>query len=180
MSRSIMFFTMVALLAACGPKPAKVMEESPKPAKENPAAQADQRVVPEAPKPAFVSAGIKKTPCYGTCKVFEVNFYARGYATYNGKSNVKMTGQWRADLSREKCSEILEKAQMANYFELSDTYPANGKIIPDLPFTITYVEFGEKRKEIKNNHDAPQALSDFEAYLEEVVAELTWQKMDGE
>jgi hypothetical protein len=182
MNRNLLLGLVVLLLIACGPKPAKVMEEQPAPEPEKTEATTDQRAVPEAPnpKPAFVAAGIKKTPCYGSCKVFEVRFDARGYATYLGKSNVKMEGNWRADLSPAQCSMILEKAQRADYFSLSDIYPASGKVIPDLPYTITFVEFGEEKKEIKNNHDAPRELADFEAYLEDLIKELEWRKEGGE
>ena len=64
----------VSLFTACGPKPAKVMEAPPS---ENEEVQKEMEVEPEimVAKPAFGSAGIKKTACYGSCPVYRQPSY---------------------------------------------------------------------------------------------------------
>jgi hypothetical protein len=175
-----MILSIFVFLGACSPKNAKVMEDKKETSDVHEDAVKQQKVESPKPKPAFVAAGIKRTPCYGKCQVYEINFYAKGYATYEGKSNVKKMGKYRADLDRAQARIILEKAQEAGYFEAQSAYPADGKIISDFPYTITYVEFGEERKEIKNNYDAPQSILDFEAYLDEVASSLDWKEEKGQ
>lgn len=175
-----MILSAIVLLSACSPKNAKVMEDKKETTEVQEEAVKPQKSETPKAKPAFAAAGIKRTPCYGKCKVYEVNFYAKGYATYEGKSNVKKIGKYRAELGMEQARLILEKAQEAGYFEAENEYPADGKTIPDFPYTITYVQLGEERKEIKNNYDAPQAILDFEAYLDEVASSLDWKEEKGQ
>lgn len=125
-------------------------------------------------------ARIKKTPCFGQCPVFEASIYANGRVIYIGRKFVERTGTYEASLSKTQLENLLNKAVAANYFSLASTYPTEGRTITDLPSTITYVKIGTQEKEITNNHDAPQALRDFEKLFTGTLEELDWKPISND
>ncbi len=131
-------------------------------------------------RPAFVSASVQKTPCYGKCPAFEIKFEATGVATYIGKKHVKRLGTWTATIGGKEYTTILEAAQKINYFNLSRTYPEDGKFITDLPFTITSLHFGSDKHKIRNNIDAPEDLISYENFLIELGESLKWTEVTKE
>ena len=179
---SIIVIGLISFIA-CSPKNSSKIVEQEKP-KEEPKPveimedKTEKTVI--AVKPAFVSASIKKTACYGKCPVFELKFDATGVATYSGKKNVKKIGDWTARIGGKQYTQILEAAQKINYFNHPKTYPDNGKIIPDFPFTITSLHFGNQKHVIRNNIDAPQELIDYENYLIELGDSLEWMQIANE
>jgi hypothetical protein len=69
----------------------------------------------------------------------------------------------------------MQTAERTRLFEMEDKYPAGQQQIADLPsHFITYVEGGRK-KSIHIKYEAPQALADFEKYLDALIENLSWQ-----
>jgi len=171
---------------ACSPKTStKVVKTTPvkesqevKPMAHNETEGEGKDVMKTTPpiRPAFVSASVQKTPCFGKCPSFKITFDAKGYATYEGKKNVDRMGSWRAKIGGKECTAILAEAQKIGYFNMPKTCPANGKFIADLPFTITTLEFGGQKHQIRNNVDAPQELINYENYLIELAETLDWKE----
>lgn len=182
MKEILIFILVIAAIGfiACTPKVKKVVEQPTevKPADVTPPkGDISQDEPAPASKPAFGKATIRKTACYGNCPVFELTFDGAGKAYYKGKKHVKRIGNWEAPITRNHTSMILEKAQSIKYFKLDDEYPINGKIIADFPFTFTHLKFGSQEKTIANNHDAPDALHDYETFLIELGESLNWEKI---
>ncbi len=128
-------------------------------------------VDPDVPR---VLASLQKTPCFGRCPVFEVRVYSDGKAVYNGQRFTDRKGIYEASVSKEALSALLEEVAALNPDALSEEYPRNGRKIPDLPSTIVYINTGTVEKKIANNHDAPQALLDFERYFLDWIELLNW------
>lgn len=179
----------VVLFIACNPKTTNKVTEvaNPKmdtPKKVNPTAgnataepagaAGGDETTPMNSKPAFVSASIRKTPCFGKCPVFSVEFSGTGKAFYKGKKNVKRIGEFEADITHIQRGMILEKAQQIGYFNMAKTYPKEDQMIADFPMTITNIKFGRQNKTVTNNSDAPQELIDFENFLLEMTETLKW------
>ncbi len=120
-------------------------------------------------------AGYEKTPCYGQCPVFKVRFYADGKVTWYGHMNVERLGNYEAKVEQSVISGIQKKALEIGFYKFEEEYPVNYKIA-DLPYTITFVRYGDKAKAVRNMTDAPEALVMFEEYLEGIIGKLDWKK----
>lgn len=130
-------------------------------------------LLPQAEPRLFAS--LKRTPCYGRCPVYEVQFYSNGQALYNGERNVQRQGIYLASVPDSTIRRILEKAEEIRFFSLSNLYPENGKPIADLPQSIIYFNDGRQEKTITNNHLPPKELLAFERLLDSLAAGLNWQ-----
>lgn len=120
-------------------------------------------------------ASLKRTPCYGRCPVYEVQFYSNGQALYKGEQNVPLNGIYLGNVPDSTIQQILEKAMNIGFFSLSDFYPEKGEPIADLPQSITYLNDGRQEKTIVNNHLAPVELIRFERFLDSLTNAIQWQ-----
>lgn len=178
-------FIMLSILACSdktGPTalPPKAEVEVPnRPEREEPieVVSPESKVETEIEEQVVLVARIKKSPCFGKCPVFEAVLYSDGSASYKGKKNVEMLGEYEAQASEELAKLILEKAETIKYFELEDTYPTSGRLIKDIPNTVTELNKNGQKKQITNNHNAPQELQDFEKYLLTTFDSLNWKKV---
>jgi hypothetical protein len=180
---------MILMIWSCSDKtgptalpPKAEVEAPPRPEREEPV----EVVSPESKaetvevEKVMLIARIKKTPCFGKCPVFEAILFSDGTATYKGKRNVEKVGEYEAKASLELIKLIQEKAAAISYFDFEKTYPANGKMIKDIPNTVTEINKNGQKKQITNNHNAPQELQDFEKYLLTTFDSLNWKKVQGD
>jgi len=131
---------------------------------------------PKAAQP-YVLASIQKNGCFGNCPEYEFVIMSTGIATFHGKKYTPKVGSFKADMSAGKRLDLEEKIKAFNILSLKKMYPSNGNFIKDLPDTYILVNLHGKRIIIRNNHDAPKALLDFEKYLESVIERLEWYKV---
>jgi hypothetical protein len=161
----------VAILFACNRKNAN-QSEKPAPTVPVPTPPAGDKAPPkEGP---YQMAGFEKTACFGKCPTFQVKFYSDGRVTYNGKMNVERLGMYEARTDNATLKRIKDKANEVGYFDFYNEYPV-GKRIADLPSTITFLRVGDMEKQVKDTHEGPEKLKEFERYLEEIINGLTWK-----
>lgn len=122
----------------------------------------------------YVVSAIKKTPCYGKCPAFEAKFFSDGRVTWHGKKHTERIGHYEAFITPEQLATLQLEVNQQKYFSLAESYPMNGKMISDLPQTITSVNTGKTAKTIINQYDAPLALQTYETYLLQVLDKLNW------
>lgn len=122
-------------------------------------------------------ASIRRTGCRGQCPAYEAKVFSNDSVSYNGIVFVEREGLYEAQADSAWTKAILDKAFKINYFELRDTYPESGKLILDLPSVITSLHLNTTEKTIKNNYDAPEALTEFEAFFEAQLEQLRWSKV---
>ena len=67
-------------------------------------------------------------------------------------------------------------AYEGKFFKMSTIYPASEKIIEDLPDTYIMVSDNVHQIIIRNNHDAPTDLVEFQNKIERMIEELKWEK----
>ncbi|MBP7273804.1 MAG: hypothetical protein KA974_08170 [Saprospiraceae bacterium] len=121
---------------------------------------------------------IKRTGCYGKCPVYEAIFYENGNVDYIGNRNVEKEGKYSARLEKTALQALKMKISEAKFLEMSDKYPIEGKMIPDLPNTITTIYDGSTiKKQVKNNHNAPESLLILEKYIDAALDGLKWNKI---
>lgn len=123
----------------------------------------------------------QKSACFGFCPTYNYTLYQNGMVRYNGHQFVEPLGTRYALATDEWWKPILARIQQIDFFNLANIYPTDEKMyIPDLPnIIITIKEFG-KRKSVIDNHDAPEALKDFEHFIEERFREIDFNKGIGE
>lgn len=119
---------------------------------------------------------MQKTGCYGKCPDYEFILQSNGDATYIGKKNVPRLGRYTAHAKAGFIFSIKSEIKEGNFFKMSTIYPSNSKIIEDLPDTYLMVSDNSNQIIIRNNHDAPTELIEFQNKIESMIEELEWVK----
>lgn len=170
-----LIFAALALvvIAACTRKSANTTQApavTEKPQPERPAAEPKEE--------AWQVAGFQKTACFGRCPVYQVKFFSDGKVTWYGQLNVERKGWYEARVQPEVLKSIRDKAHAVHFWDFYNEYP-QGRKVADLPGTITYVRAGDMEKQIIDTHQAPDALKEFEKFMEDLINTLTWRATEG-
>ncbi len=184
MRNVILLFTALLVFGACSRKtaptapaePGKTVVVDPPPAEEPEPLPPPVEDLEKKPPQKILIASLKRTACFGQCPAFELRFYNNGVVTYEGKAHVERLGLYESFVNLSVLTEIQNRASEIGYFSLAGKYPTERDPIVDFPNTITFVRMGDQKHSIINNHDAPQALIDFERYLEQLGEERSWRK----
>lgn len=142
---------------------------------ENTVNQKNPNEIPELSK-VYRVVTIQKTGCYGNCPDYEFILQSNGDATYIGKKNVPRIGKYLAKAQPGFLFSIKDQIQKGNFFKMSTIYPTNEQVIEDLPDTYIMVSDNIHQIIIRNNHDAPRELIDFQNELEGMIEKLDWKK----
>ena len=175
----ILFFASV-LFFSCSKKRQAVVVPSPSfdiDEEVNEPAKADIKPTPKVPPRPYVMVSLQKNGCFGNCPEFEFIVLNNGLATFHVKKHTSMIGHYRANLYPGFLMELKSKVDKYQYFSFEKMYPADGKFINELPDTYTLVNLDGENRIIRNNHDAPKALLDFENYLADIIDKLDWKKI---
>ena len=132
------------------------------------------KIIGDSLSNAEVLYSIEKTPCFGTCPVFEMRIYQNGEVIYRGVRHVEQIGVFEAQLSKTTMDLLAQQVLKSSFATLADIYPEHGYRIPDFPETITHVRIDDQLRKVVNNHDAPRALIEFESLLMRIVDQLEW------
>ncbi|MDX5348568.1 MAG: DUF6438 domain-containing protein [Hymenobacteraceae bacterium] len=110
----------------------------------------------------------EKTPCYGSCPVYEAEVYADGSGIYNGKYHVAKTGEHRFQLSQTVIDHIQQEVEKMNFFELQDVYKTEAT---DFPSTILTMYRNGKSKTVTHEQGGPEALVKLNNYIHSRIEE---------
>ena len=116
----VLVLLVFTLLSGCGRKAAPTGEGIPADAAEpvekhttpvttDVLAKEDSLLLPKTEPRLFAS--LKRSPCYGHCPVYEVQFYSNGQALYLGEHNVPLQGIYLGAVADSVIQQILEKAR---------------------------------------------------------------------
>jgi len=174
----ILFIVFVSLLSACSPKrsniPANAVPTLNLLEFKTETPNFEFQKMPKATPNLLLS--LERYPCFGKCPVFEIEFFDNGFVRYTGKRYMDLIGNYSTNINKRELNDLLTYAVNINYPDLSTTYPRNGKVILDVPFTITYVKYGAEINRIENHHNAPIDLIKFEEHIELLINNLNWEK----
>ncbi len=131
------------------------------------------------PMAPYLLLSLQKTDCPGFCPVFELRLFSDGRALYRGTKDVAMIGKFESKLSTEQLTEIIEAAERSEFFTLARKYPINGKMIRELPTTITSINQLSKAHSVTNSFDSPKRLRSFENYVVRFFERLNWRRIAG-
>lgn len=116
---------------------------------------------------------IRRTPCFGKCKAYEINVYRSGYATFNGHSNVELEGMHQGHVGMDTLNTLLSQAEKIDFFGLEDSYDNKG--VTDLPSTIIQIAANGKTKRVIGRVGTPESLKSYITSVEELLYPMPWR-----
>jgi Domain of unknown function (DUF6438) len=140
------------------------------------------------PAPATVAADsaapvatLERSPCFGTCPVYQVSILHDGTVRFIGKQHVKQQGNATASVSPGAVDSLAAELESAGYFELADDYvvdaPACGRYATDSPIVTTSLTTNGRTKRIRHDYGcsgAPPGLHRLEQRIDEVAGASRW------
>jgi hypothetical protein len=137
------------------------------------------------PAPAAASTGpvatLERTPCFGTCPVYEVSIFRDGTVRFVGKQHVKQQGGATATVSPAAVDSLVAELASAGYFDFADDYvmdaPACGLYATDSPIVITSLTADGRTKRIRHDYGcsgAPAELRSLEQRIDAVAGSSRW------
>ena len=120
---------------------------------------------PQAAAPT-TSITLERTACFGSCPVYTLSIAGDGMVTYNGISNVRVTGQRTWKIEPAAVEALAREMDQAGYFGLKDRYAAPAT---DLPTIRTSLRIGGRTKSVEDYFGAPEILRELERRIDEVA-----------
>ncbi len=162
---------LIAAVVACSPRP-PAGGETPTPYGEPGAAAS----APEAPV-----VTLERTPCFGTCPVYQVAISRSGAVRFVGKHHVAQQGEATAAIPAARVDSLLRELDAGGYFGFADAYvmdsPACGQYATDSPTVITSASAGGRTRTIRHDYGcyaAPRELVRLEQLIDEVAGTSRW------
>jgi hypothetical protein len=135
--------------------------------------------VAAASQPPVVT--LERTPCFGTCPVYQVAISGSGAVRFVGKQHVTQLGEATAEIPAARVDSLLRELEAGGYFGFADAYtmdsPACGRYATDSPTVITSVTAAGRSKTIRHDYGcdaAPQELGRLERVIDEVAGTSRW------
>jgi Domain of unknown function (DUF6438) len=160
---------LIAGLTACSPRP-PAAGQPPTPYGEPGAAASEPPVVT-----------LERTPCFGTCPVYQVAISRSGTVRFVGKHHVSRQGEAMAKIPAARVDSLLRELDAGGYFGFADAYvmdsPACGQYATDSPTVITSASTAGRTKTIRHDYGcdaAPQELGRLERLIDEVAGSSRW------
>ena len=120
-----------------------------------------------------VFATISKSPCYGTCPVYNMTIFSDGSITLEGIRIIDKIGTFYGKITKEQLAEFEKVANEINYFDLKDEYDSP---VTDLPSTTTSIIVNGEKKKVRRRANYPQGILTFEILFENLLNSVDWEK----
>ena len=119
----------------------------------------------------FRKITLRRTPCYGSCPVYELTILGTGEVTYLGEAHVAKAGAHSWRISGRRLERLAEAFERARYSPLEDRYTS--REFTDAPGCLTSVEYEDgSSKSIVHYHgdpSAPDTLTELEDEIDRIV-----------
>ncbi len=162
--------SLVLMLVACSGRPG------------SPAADSTSTPAPAAAEQSTGPvATLERTPCFGTCPVYEVSIFRDGTVKFVGKQHVRQQGAATASISPGAVDSLVADLESAGYFDFAGDYvmdaPGCGPYATDSPTVTTSLSAGGRTKRIRHDYGcsgAPPELRPLEQRIDEVAGTSRW------
>lgn len=134
----------------------------------------EQEIKKALPVKESILLTLERTPCFGRCATYKYSIFTTGKVVYYGEANVTNLGHYKAQLTQKQIAEIKAQIEIANIFSMKNKYDAK---ITDIPSTLLIVNINGKKKKIYDRHGAPDALKDFEKFVDGLVLKSKMTKV---
>lgn len=133
-----------------------------------------QHAVKLGPDSVFFS--LERTPCFGTCPTYKVTIMQDGAAVYEGRRFAPREGRYTGQVDAATMQALKEEAEARGFYGMDDVYD---RPVTDLPSVIIRVNADGRDKQVVGRVGPPQAFKNFTQRAEELLAPITWTKVDG-
>lgn len=117
------------------------------------------------------SIEIVKTPCFGSCPVYNFSIKGNGMADFNGRRFVELEGQYTRTFPADTTNYIFDTFVQADIFKFENEYTEN---VTDLPTTYLTFKHGGKTKKIKMYYGYPEELKALADSLQSLAFSKGW------
>ena len=124
---------------------------------------------------------LERTPCFGTCPVYQVSIFKNGTVRFMGKQHVAQQGAATASISSEAVDSLAGELEAGGYFGFADDYVldarACGLYATDSPTVTTSLTVNGRSKRIRHDYGcsgAPPELRRLEQRIDEVAGTSRW------
>jgi hypothetical protein len=134
---------------------------------------------PASPAPPAIT--LERTPCFGTCPVYQVAISRSGIVRFIGKHHVTRQGEASAEIPAARVDSLLRELEAGGYFGFADAYvmdsPACGQYATDSPTVITSANLDGRSKTIRHDYGcfaAPGELARLERHIDDMPGTDRW------
>lgn len=99
-----------------------------------------------------------RTPCFGTCEVFDLTIYSDGKVDINKKQFMAEIGEFTLELKKTEVKELIASLDQMNFCDLDSLY---GGGVSDLPSSVITYNCGSRYKTVVAIMNYPDALKTF-------------------
>jgi hypothetical protein len=99
-----------------------------------------------------------RTPCFGSCEVFDLTIYNDGKVDINKKHFMAEKGQFTLELKKKEVKELIASLDQMNFCNLDSLY---GSGVSDLPSSVITYNCGSRYKTVVAIMNYPDALKTF-------------------
>jgi (2Fe-2S) ferredoxin len=133
-------------------------------------------VPPSAPQEESIVIEYRRTPCFGTCPIFNFKVYESGRALYEGKNFVDMIGVYYTNVTPDQVQKIMRVAEQIKFFQMQDAYDG---AVTDLPSVHVSLKKNGEIKTVKNRYQGPKELKVLYEELDGLIKSLNWLSPDN-
>ena len=164
--KNIILISILILAVSC---------KQTKPAIENSTLDSDTSTPKnEIPVKESLFLTMERTPCFGKCPSYKLTIFNTGNVVYEGFTFAKKEGKHTKKLSKIQLTEIQDKIESINLFEMNDKYDSQ---ITDIPSTILFVVYKGKKKKILDRVGGPDELKKLEKLIDFLVIDDELKKV---
>jgi hypothetical protein len=116
-----------------------------------------------------------RSACFGRCPDYFVELYGDGLVRYTGRYFVADSGIYEKRYPVATVQQLFNEFSEKRVDTCRDAYDVT---ISDFPGISYWIEYGDKKKEIKNAHFGPRFLKHLAGRIDEVIkVDRSWTKI---
>lgn len=129
-------------------------------------------VPPEATDTPALVVQLKKSPCYGECPIYLIQFYDNGQVLFNGIKYTDKIGKFNATLNSNELNQLNDQVKLSFNDALSTKYLI--PFISDLPSTTI-----KTTNQLVEYHysKAPKEIVTLEKHIIHLMKKLNWEQV---
>ena len=116
---------------------------------------------------------LRRTACYGTCPVYEVQIFANGKVVYTGERFVANVGIYNAQISTSTAQSLFLKISAYNWNSFPDKYPIDNY---DFPQFHLHFSNASVSKTIQANTNADEKLIALSQEIDLLISKIVLSK----
>jgi Domain of unknown function (DUF6438) len=121
----------------------------------------------------FESVSLRRTPCFGTCPVYEMVLHRDGKAELDAQAHTSKLGKFTGEVTLFTYGRLCYLIESSHFSEMNSNYEAN---VTDLPTCIVTVSNGTTMKSVSDyGRVGPIQLWAIQEVLDRVKDEIEWK-----